>query len=90
MFVHLYPADITELLAQYDGPPSVPNRPTLTWDDPEELYIGQDNTLTIPEDLEAGDYRMAVGLYDLTTFQRLLSEDGADFFTIPIRVAAAG
>ncbi|MBZ0289668.1 MAG: hypothetical protein K8I30_18745, partial [Anaerolineae bacterium] len=44
LFVHLYPADEDRLIAQYDGAPTTPQRLTLTWTDPDELYIGLDIT----------------------------------------------
>jgi hypothetical protein len=55
----------------------------LTWDDTEELYIGSDATLTLPPDLQPGSYRLAIGLYDFNTGQRLTVED-TTYFTIPI------
>jgi hypothetical protein len=86
MFVHLYPADEDTMLAQHDGAPTVAERPTLTWDDPHELYIGADVSLAIPAETPPGDYRVVIGLYDFTTGARLTLPDGADKFTIPITV----
>jgi hypothetical protein len=86
MFIHLYSADDVNLLSQHDTQPASPQRPTLTWDDPSELYIGQDVPISIPVDLESGAYRLAIGLYDLNTFQRLVTTEGADFFEIPITI----
>lgn len=90
MFLHLYPAGSTEIAAQYDGAPTTPQRLTLTWDDPNELYIGSDVTLTLPADLPAGTYELVLGLYDFTTGARLQTQDGADHFAIPIEVTEAG
>jgi 4-amino-4-deoxy-L-arabinose transferase-like glycosyltransferase len=86
MFVHLYPADADDLLAQHDGAPTVPERPTLTWDDPDELYFGADVNLTIPAETPAGEYRLVIGLYDYSGGARLTLADGADKFVIPVTV----
>ncbi len=84
MFVHLYPADEDTLIAQHDGPPTTIERLTSTWDDPQELYIGADVQLMVPADLQPGEYRLAIGIYDYITGERLTSSDGTDRFTIPI------
>jgi hypothetical protein len=86
MFIHLYPADEDTLLAQYDGAPASTARLTLTWDDPTELLIGQDVNLQLPADLDVGDYRLVVGLYDFNSGARLALPDGATYFTIPVTV----
>ncbi len=86
VFVHLYPADRDDVLAQADGAPSQPQRPTLTWDDPDELYISEPFVLTLPSDLPSGDYRLAVGVYDYTTFARLTLPDGADYLSLPLTI----
>jgi hypothetical protein len=83
-FVHLYPADETETLAQVDGPPAL--RPTVTWDDPDEVLVGEQVGLALPADLPAGEYRLAVGLYRFTDGVRLALPDGATFYEIPITV----
>ncbi len=86
MFVHLYPAEEVRLIAQYDGAPGAPRRPTITWDDPQEVHIGPRATLTIPAETPPGDYVLAVGLYDYTSGARLALEDGADWLAISLRV----
>lgn len=86
MFIHLYPADDDKLIAQYDGAPTVAERPTLTWDDAAELYIGSDVNLVIPPNTNPGEYRLALGLYDFTNGPRLTLADGADKFIIPVAV----
>ena len=47
MFIHLYRADdeTRQPIAQWDGAPTTPQRLTVTWDDPDELYIGADAVL---------------------------------------------
>jgi len=86
MFIHLYPVDGDQIIAQYDGAPTVPERPTLLWDDLAELYIGSDVNLTIPVDTVPGEYRLAIGLYDYINGPRLTLPDGEDKFTIPVTV----
>ena len=75
MFAHLYPANEDRIITQHDGPLSVLERPTLTWDDTNELYIGGDAQLVIPADIPPGDYRLIVGVYDYTTGARLPVSD---------------
>jgi hypothetical protein len=89
MFIHVYPADEDQIMVQFDGAPTSPARPTLTWDDIHELYIGPDVTLTLPADLAPGDYRLAVGLYDFSNGARLSISDDTTYFTIPIQVGNA-
>ena len=86
MFMHLYPADEEQLIAQYDGAPTVLERPTLTWDDPDELLIGATAGLTIPADITAGDYRLVIGLYDYNTGARLSLDDEATYFSVPVSI----
>jgi hypothetical protein len=89
LFVHLYPVDEDRVLAQHDGPPAQLNRPTLTWDDTEEFYIGSDVALALPPDLLSGDYRLVLGLYDYLTGERLLMPDGTSYFPIDLEVQAS-
>lgn len=77
LFVHLVPLDEYEVLAQADGSPAVAERPTLSWDDPDETLISPPFTLTIPDSLALGTYRVFIGLYNYTTGQRL-AVDGTD------------
>jgi 4-amino-4-deoxy-L-arabinose transferase-like glycosyltransferase len=90
MFVHLYTTDSRDILAQTDGPPTNTLRLTLTWTDPGETLIGADTVVPIPADLTPGKYRLAVGLYNWQTYQRLLLPDGTDFVDIPITIGAGG
>ena len=90
MFVHLYTPDSRDILAQTDGPPTNAFRLTLTWTDPGETLIGADMRLSVPADLPPGEYRLAVGLYDWRTYQRLLLPDGTDFVGIPVTIESAG
>lgn len=66
-------------------------RPTTTWDDPAEILLGRQFTLALSADLPPGKYRLVSGLYDVTSWQRLLAPGGRDFIDITeIAVAAAG
>jgi hypothetical protein len=86
MFVHVYPGEREELITQFDGAPSNPQRLTLTWTDLDELYIGPDVTLTLPEDLPAGAYRIVVGLYDFASGERLALLNGESYEEVSIAV----
>lgn len=86
VFLHLVPAGEDTLIAQADGSPASPPRPTLTWGDATELIIGQMFTITVPEDAPPGRYELRVGLYDYTTGRRLTTANG-DAWVIPIEVA---
>ncbi|HVU09816.1 MAG TPA: hypothetical protein VHD90_01010, partial [Phototrophicaceae bacterium] len=85
MFVHIYPQGTTNIVTQHDGTPALSGHPTLTWDEPSELIMGDQVTLTIPAGTPPGDYVIALGLYDYTTGQRLPTSSG-DTFEIPIRI----
>lgn len=87
MFVHFYPAgEPSNVLAQHDGPPVTEQRLPVTWEDPDEQFIGADVGLAVPPDLPPGDYVLALGLYDFTTGARLPLPDGADRYEIPLTV----
>ncbi|MBN2304058.1 MAG: glycosyltransferase family 39 protein, partial [Anaerolineae bacterium] len=68
MFVHFYPADSVDILAQADTAPTNTKRLTLLWDDPAEILIGADVFVPLPDDLPPGEYRLAVGLYNWQTW----------------------
>lgn len=71
VYMHLTPTDSREVLAQLDGAPTVPERPTMTWTHPDETLISPLLTFTLPDDLPAGEYRLLMGLYNFETFERL-------------------
>jgi dolichyl-phosphate-mannose-protein mannosyltransferase len=75
LFVHLTPPDTETVISQVDNSPAVPDRPTLTWDDPNETLIGQPFALAIPSDLAPGTYAVRIGLYDYLTGARLPIKD---------------
>ena len=55
-------------------------RDTTTWDDPDEILIGREFTLSLPSDLPPATYQLSFGLYDSTS--RLLSPEGSDLMEI--------
>ena len=79
MFVHVY-GDQALPVAQGDTAPAGENRLSLTWNDPDERLIGAQVTLDLPP----GDYTLAIGLYDFSSGARLLTDDGADAYRIPV------
>ena len=73
--------DEGEVVAQVDYVPLWDaRRDTTTWDDPDEILIGREFTLSLPLDLPPATYQLSFGLYDTTT--RLLSPDGSDLMEI--------
>ncbi|MDJ0755100.1 MAG: hypothetical protein QNJ45_16380 [Ardenticatenaceae bacterium] len=77
VFVHLVD-EAGEIVAQSDGEPAGWSRPTTGWLPPE--YIIDEHTLTLPENLPDGTYRLRIGLYNPQTGERVLSEEGSAFF----------
>jgi len=86
VFVHLTAADDQQAIAQYDGAPTSPRYLTLQWNDPAELHISPDISITAPDDTPAGAYRLQIGLYDFTTGIRLTAADGSDSIDVPIEI----
>ena len=82
LFIHLTPADSVAVLAQVDGAPAMPDRPTYTWDIPGETLISPPLTLMIPPDLPPGRYAIRIGLYDYRDGARLTTPAGADFLLL--------
>lgn len=82
LFIHLVPHGSDDLIAQADGAPARPERPTLTWTDAGETLISQPFTLTIPADVPAGEYDLRIGLYNYQTGARLTLDDGTDSYTL--------
>jgi 4-amino-4-deoxy-L-arabinose transferase-like glycosyltransferase len=86
VFVHLLDSQ-GQRWAQHDGPPQDGALPTSIWN-PDEL-LRDEHILTVDPQAPAGDYRLAVGLYDLATLQRLPVVDGqgypaGDAVSIPV------
>jgi hypothetical protein len=76
VFVHLYGPD-GQLVDQADGYPMGGLSPFWLWDSGQSIYDRR--KLVLPEDGPAGRYRVAVGIYDPVTGERLsaFSKDGA-------------
>ena len=72
-----------EIIAQADYVPLWDNRrDSTTWDDPDEIMLGREFTLSAPPDLAPGAYRLVSGLYDPVTWRRLQAPDGGDRLVI--------
>lgn len=81
VFVHLLAPD-GSIAVQSDGIPAAWARPTPGWA-PGEFIIDA-HTLTIPDDLPAGEYALAAGIYDLVTGNRLdATQDTLNKLTLP-------
>jgi hypothetical protein len=81
VFVHLLNAN-DEKLAQRDGQPVQWLRPTSTWQPGEEIIDRYG--LILPDDLPAGSYAIAVGLYDPVSGQRLPVSAGPRDYAIEL------
>jgi len=68
VFVHLVDSQ-GQRWAQHDGPPQDGALPTSAWN-PGEL-LRDEHLLTVDTQAPPGDYRLAIGLYDPATLQRL-------------------
>jgi hypothetical protein len=68
VFVHLIDQD-GRVRAQHDGQPVSGSRPTSSWKPGEQ--IEDHHGLAITADLPPGEYRLAVGLYEASTGERL-------------------
>ena len=74
VFVHLLDSD-GQLRGQTDSPPTSGKYPTSVWDAGE--FIADSHTLSLPNDLPGGEYKLAIGLYDPETGRRLQTVDGS-------------
>ncbi len=88
MFTHLYAQDPTKILAQYDGAASTLDRLTLTWDDPDEVYINDSANLKLPDNLPSGDYHLSIGLYDFINGKRLQIDQEKDAYIVLLHVSS--
>ena len=75
VFVHLLD-DQGQIQGQVDSPPRAGKYPTSVWDAGET--VADLHTISIAPDLPPGEFRVAIGLYDQQTGQRLsvVDEDG--------------
>ncbi len=78
VFMHLYTFD-GALVAQHDSEPSNGTLPTIDW--PVGETVIDNHGVLLPSDLPAGDYRLAVGVYQLDG-TRLMLPSGEDVLTL--------
>ncbi|MCP4166985.1 MAG: hypothetical protein GY759_14005 [Chloroflexi bacterium] len=74
-FVHLLAED-GSIVAQQDAAPGDGAYPTTSWIQGE--YLEDIANIALPEEMEPGFYRLAIGLYDPLTGTRLMDENGRD------------
>jgi 4-amino-4-deoxy-L-arabinose transferase-like glycosyltransferase len=74
VFVHLRDA-AGATLTQADGPPQAGAYPTSFWDAGEAVI--DDRAIALPADAAPGDYTLVIGLYDLTSGNRLAIDGSA-------------
>ena len=72
VFVHLLDSQ-GQIRGQADSPPRSGKYPTSVWDADE--VIADLHTISLGPDLPAGEYRLAIGLYDPETGQRVHTVD---------------
>ncbi len=84
VFNHLVPLDSMQIVAQADGPPLLSmRRPTSTWDDPDEVFIGRPFIIELGEVVASGRYRLIIGLYDPAAGRRLTAaKTGLDYYEV--------
>jgi len=82
VLVHLVDAE-GAMVAQDDAMPAANTHPTTCWSPGETIRDG--HTLTLPETVAPGAYRVLVGWYDLATMARvpLLGEGDNDVLALP-------
>ena len=71
-------------LTQADGQPQRGAYPTSFWDAGEVVI--DDRTIDIPADAAVGAYTVVVGLYELSSGDRLPLADSLTEFTLPVRI----
>jgi hypothetical protein len=79
VFVHLL-NDRGDILGYGDSEPAAGALPTTGWLAGE--YVKDPHEVAVRTDAAAGTYRLAIGLYDPATGQRLKTPDGADYLVL--------
>lgn len=82
MGLYLLPMDQVEVLAQVDGTPQHPQRPTSLWHDSNELYVGQAFSLILPTEPSGAEVRLALAVYEEQTGERLSDTNGVTLITL--------
>ncbi len=80
VFVHLVD-EAGNLVAQSDSVPRAGYYPTDAWAEGERF--ADVHIITLPQDVPPGDYQLHVGFYEPETFQRVLTDTGTGFITLP-------
>lgn len=76
LFLHLTPPDDpTVIIAQHDT--QIGQRPTSTWDDPQELLSGSPASISLAG-VASGVYALRMGIYYWETPTRFTLDDGTD------------
>ena len=86
VFVHLSGADGSPV-AIGDAPPVHGDFPTSWWRDGD--VVDDRHFVELPAELPPGNYRLAVGLYEPESGQRVQLREGGDSISIPLPVADA-
>ncbi len=81
VFVHLLAED-GHVIAQHDGSPASGSRPTSGWVSGE--YISDTHDIAFHEEAYQGPARIAIGMYDPATGERLQLSDGLDQLILPV------
>ena len=87
LFIHLTPETEYRVLAQVDGAPAVPERPTITWDHADETLISPSFTVAVPADTAIGNYRIYIGLYNYVNGQRLAVNSDTTYLLTQLSVS---
>lgn len=84
MFIHLLSIGDTKVIAQYDGA-LISSKPIPNTG--EQLWVGHSIMIQLPYDIVAGQYEIAIGLYNSMTNERLPLLDGTDTYRISVVVS---
>lgn len=82
LFVHLTRANDEQIISQYDLPLSTATYPVTGWEVADDSIQGNPITITLPDDLPAGQYVLSAGVYSVASGQRLRLASGDDAFTL--------
>ncbi|MCC7451566.1 MAG: hypothetical protein IT324_29430 [Anaerolineae bacterium] len=78
-YLHLFSEPTGEISAPDNGhQPVSEDRPTISWIWPNELLVGPNQTLTLPNDVRPGTYQVWLGVFDPQSNTRLPLPDGTD------------
>ena len=69
-----------QIVAQHDSPPREGQYPTTFWSAGD--IVPETRRLSLPADLPSGEYRLAIGMYDAATGERLTTTTASSSVTI--------